>query len=58
MGAMKNFDAKQRAYEWSQGRAHMRKLDEQDVAEAEFEALQAEADEERELEEFEDVEED
>ncbi len=47
MSAMKNFDAKQRAYEWSQGRAHMRKLDEQDVAEAEFEALQAEADEER-----------
>ncbi len=55
---MPNFDAKQRAYEWSQGRAYYRKLDEQDVAEAEFEALQAEADEERELEEFEDVEED
>ncbi len=57
---MPNFDAKQRAYEWSQGRAHMRKLDEQDVAEAEFEALQAEADEERgeEDEEEEDVEED
>ncbi len=58
MGAMRKFNILQRRYEWSQARAYYRKLDQMDIAEAEYKAMQEEADEERELDEVEDVEED